>query len=286
MTSLLERAAEVYDFGAALRRPRPAQAPSATPPVPLALVPAIGPAREAAPVDRERLLEEGFLLPEAPVGALLEEFRLVKRALLLRRPDDPPTGPRDRAILVSSAQANEGKTFCAVNLALSIAAERERRVLLVDGDVAKPEVLSTLGVEGGPGLLDAVAQTDCDPERFVIPTDIPNLSVLPAGRASADDTELLGSQRAAAVVERLLMADPARIVVFDSAPLLAASPAAVLAHLVGRVVVVVRADRTGEGELRNALALLDGAPRVDLLLNGASRWGSHRAYGSYYGADR
>lgn len=238
------------------------------------------------PIDRARLIEAGFILPDSPIGTLAEEFRLVKRQLLLRAgaSDDAPS-PKDRMILVCSAQPNEGKTFCSVNLALSLASERDNEVLLVDADVAKPEVLSVLGLTGTAGLIDAIADPDADVEDFILRTDVPKLSVLPAGNAVNNDTELLSSARAAKLIAGLATANERRIVIIDSAPALAASPAGVLAHRVGRVLMVVRADRTSEAELREAIALLDGCPDISLLLNAVSFFGTNRTYGSYYGQD-
>lgn len=284
--SLIERAAEAYDFDSVFRSQQepivPAKAAiSATGPLPVEKTPAFTGA-QVGTIDRARLREEGFLLPDAPVGALAEEFRLVKRQLLMRAGGDG--SPRDRMVLVCSAQPNEGKTFCSVNLALSLASEHDREVLLVDADVAKPEVMSTLGLSGSAGLIDAIADPQANVEDFIIQTDIPKLSVLPAGRASNDDTERLSSARAAQVIEALA-ANPRRIVILDSAPVLAASPAAILAHRVGRVLVVVRADRTREADLREAVMLLDGCDDISLLLNGASFFATNRTYGSYYGAD-
>jgi protein-tyrosine kinase len=288
--SLIERAAEIYDFSAALRG-----GPRAVAVATEAVEPMVAPMPKPAPyvsrgidgtVDKARLREEGFVLPDSPIGTLTEEFRLVKRQLLLRSGADPrPATAKDRMILVCSAQPNEGKTFCSVNLALSLASERDNEVLLVDADVAKPEVLSTLGLGGSAGLIDAIADPTLDVERLIIRTDIPKLSVLPAGKATNDDTELLSSARAAQIIEALATANERRIVILDSAPALAASPAGVLAHRVGRVLVVVRADRTTETELREAIALLDGCPDISLLLNAASFFGTNRTYGSYYGSD-
>lgn len=283
--SLIERAVEAYDFGDIFRAPavkedsRTAVSPKSFAPVVTA--PTAAGARSGT-IDRDRLREDGFLLPDAPVGTLAEEFRLVKRQLLMRATGD---AAKDRMILVCSAQPNEGKTFCSVNLALSLASELDREVLLVDADVAKPEVMSTLGLSGSAGLIDAIADPNADVEDFIIQTDVPKLSVLPAGRASNDDTELLSSTRAAQVIEALAANNPRRIVILDSAPVLAASPAAVLAHRVGRVLVVVRADRTKEADLREAVGLLDGCPDISLLLNSTSFFATNRTYGSYYGAD-
>jgi Mrp family chromosome partitioning ATPase len=155
--------------------------------------------------------------------------------------------------------------------------------LLVDGDFPKPEILSTLGIEGGPGLIDALADPGIDPETLVIGTDIEGLSVLPAGRQVNNATELLGSSRTREVLAVLAGASRRRLVIFDSPPALAASPAAVLASHVGQIVMVVRADRTTEADLKQAVGLLNACEDISLILNGAGFAANGRRFGSYYG---
>jgi Mrp family chromosome partitioning ATPase len=238
-----------------------------------------------AQVDRESLGTRGFIVPGSPAGPLAEEFRIVKRQLLLGMGAGSAVGAdKRRTLLVCSAQPDEGKTFCAVNLALSLAGERDMEVLLVDADFPKPEVLSILGLEApGAGFVDALADPSLDPERLVIRTDIGGLSVMPAGRYENDVPELLGSERTAIVLRRLTENRPKRIVIFDSPPALMASAAAALAAHVGQLVLVVRADQTNEADLKEAAGLLSGCPQISLLLNGAGFAATGRKFGSYYG---
>lgn len=235
-------------------------------------------------VDREALAKAGFIVPEAPATGLAEEFRMIKRQLLLgtRGKTGVPVD-KSQAILVCSDQPNEGKTFSAINLALSLASEKEVEVLLVDGDFKKPEILSILGLASGPGLIDAIADPSADAEDFVIRTDIDGLSVLPAGAQANNVTELLASERTPQVLADLTARNPSRIVIFDSPPALMASPAAVLATHVGQVMIVVRADQTTEADLREAIALLSGCEHLSLMLNGAGFAATGRRFGSYYG---
>jgi len=298
--SLVERAAAMWELA-----PRPmapvATAPAASPPpaadpapapfgrivdpVPSALRPQRSSARRPVlPIDRAALREAGMIVPGAAVTALAEEFRLVKRNLLhtARSVTDQL---KARSILICSAKPDEGKTFCAINLALSLAAERDVEVLLVDADFAKPDVFARLGVESDrPGLLDAVADASLDVEGCIVDTDVPQLALLGAGAKSHSDTELLASARAVAVLSRLATANPNRIVIFDSPPALAASPAAALAEHVGQVMLVVRADATSEGDLREAVALLDGCEHVQLALNAVAFQPGGRRFG-YYGQE-
>ncbi|SOB87604.1 exopolysaccharide/PEP-CTERM locus tyrosine autokinase [Sphingomonas guangdongensis] len=291
--SLLERAAARWEFAPAPPvqvDPVPAAAaPQRAVPV-LDLVdplPPFGaPLRHAVTIDRTLLAESGMIVPGAAVTSLAEEFRLIKRQLLLTAGTIADAG-KARAILVCSAKPDDGKTFCAINLALSLAAEPDREIVLVDADFAKPDVLATLGVEArGPGLLDAIRGNALDVEDLILPTDVPHLSILPAGTRSHSDTELLGSARAAQVLQSLSAADPRRILVFDSPPALAASPAAVLAGHVGQVLLVVRADVTVESDLRAAVALLDGCDQVQLVLNAVAFEPGGRRFGSYYGQEQ
>jgi protein-tyrosine kinase len=184
---------------------------------------------------------------------------------------------------VCSANPNEGKTFCAINLAISMASEKDNRVLLVDADFAKPSVLSTLGIEKHRGFMDALADPACDAESLVLQTDIDGLSILPAGSQTNQDTEYLAASRTAEIIDQLTRNDPARIIIFDSPPALAASPASVLALHVGQTLMIVHADVTNDSALRDALGLLSGCEHVQLLLNRTKFSPTGRKFGNYYG---
>ncbi|MXO72328.1 capsular biosynthesis protein [Alteraurantiacibacter buctensis] len=233
------------------------------------------------PVDRGLLAHHGLIDPEGPVTGLMEEFRIVKRQLLKAARADS-TG-RSRRILVTSPLPNEGKTFCAINLALAMAAERDCEVVLVDADVAKPSILSMLGLPKGLGLMDALANPSIRVEDCVIGTDIDGLHVLPAGNQTNADSEYLAAAETAGILDRLTLGARGRVLVFDSPPTLAASPAADLANLVGQAVVVTRADQTGQSALEDALTLLSNCPDIKLLLNDAHFSPSGRRFGGYYG---
>ncbi len=292
-SSLLERAAEIYEYVPAPPPGDPARAePEILPPEnQLPEVPVAAPVQipeydgPRVLVDRDRLAEAGFIVPDGPVTGISEEFRIIKRQLLLaaRGTEKHPPLPRGERILICSAHPDEGKTFCALNLALSIAAEKDNEVLLVDADFAKPSILSSLGIEGDKGLMDALADPQLRVEELIIHTDIPGFSILPAGNQTNADTEYLASSRTEQVLNRLTQHNPNRIVIFDSPPALSASPASVLAMHVGQVVMVVKADETTETALRDALSLMGGCDNIQLLLNGTKFSPTGRRFGSYYG---
>ncbi len=293
-TSLIEEAAQVFEF-----KPRPlASRPElvavlAPAPVVEETAPTLDaatPQRPVAPhrsgtIDGDVLTRAGMINPSQPTTLLAEEFRAIKRPILLdafgARGHEPVE--RGRMVLVGSARPGDGKTFCALNLALSLAGEKDTAVLLVDADFAKPSIPTALGLTASEGLLDALRDTGSDVEGFVVDTDLAGLSVLPAGTPGRDDTELLTSHRAEEVIEALLLADPKRLIVFDTSPILAATPAAVLARHVGQVLFIVRADRTTETDVSEAIAAFGGDAKMHLMLNAVSFAPGGRRFGSYYG---
>ena len=264
--------------------PAPARTPQAAPlaesvssaPEPAQAVAFCGP---FAAIDRDHLRDGGMIVPEDPVTGLLEEFRIVKRELLA----DARAGHTAlaRRILVCSPHPGEGKTYCATNLAIALAAERGLEVLLVDADVVRPSITKRLGIEAEQGLMDALADPAIAPESLVIRTDIDGLFVLPAGTATALDAEYLASARTAEVLARLTEGAPDRIVIFDTPPALAASPAAELAQHVGQALLVVRADETSKAALEDAQQLLSACGDIKLLLNAARYSPSGRRFGSH-----
>ena len=236
-------------------------------------------------IDRERLAARGMVVPGAPVTGIAEEYRIVKREIIrnFAGTANRPVVPRGHRVLIASANPGEGKTFTAVNLALSLAVEADHDVLLIDADIAKPSVLETLGLPDGPGLMDALADPHLPLGDCLIQTDIPGLKVMPAGTQHMHDTELLASARTETLLAQLEQGAPGRIIILDSPPVLAASPAAVLAGHVGQLIIVVRADQTLESSLRDAVGLMGGCPHIQLLLNGVKFSPGGRRFGTYYG---
>ena len=239
------------------------------------------PAWHINPAELKRV---GLLPAEAEAaGRLAEELRRIKRPLILNatgKGSQPMThGTR---IMVASAVPGEGKTFTALNLALSIAHEPDFNVLLVDSDVPKSDITRILRLEDRPGLMDVLADEKMHPVDVIVRTDVPNLSVVPVGRRGPLVSELFGSRRMEYVLNELSGHDSHRLLVFDSAPLLATAEAQVLASHVGQVVLVVAAGRTQQTELRSALQDMDGTQYVGLVLNMSRLPASESHYYRYY----
>jgi receptor protein-tyrosine kinase len=170
-------------------------------------------------------------------------------------------------IQVSSALPGEGKTFCAINLAISIAMEVDHSVLLVDGDVIQPSVLRCLELAEDVGLLDVLRDPGMDLSKVMLRTNLPKLTLLPAGTASSDSTELLASTAMERLLDDLATNYSDRIVIFDSPPLLPTTESRVLASRMGQVLVVVESNSTRQADVMQAFAALESCSTVMSILN-------------------
>lgn len=231
-------------------------------------------------IDLDRLTAMGYLTPETPRAQIADEFRLIKRTLLGHVRERPVANP-DRAnlIMVTSSLPGEGKTFVAVNLAISLAMELDTTVLLVDADVSRPAVLKRLGLPSAPGLLDLLTDPSVGISDVMLRTNIDKLTLLPAGAPQGRATELLSSDAMNRLLDEMASRYHDRILVFDAPPLLPSTESRALATHMGQVVVVVEAERTPQKTVMQALAALESCPVVMPLLNKISR----SEVGSYYG---
>jgi receptor protein-tyrosine kinase len=231
-------------------------------------------------IDLERLKARGFVTPDAPKSQIADEFRVIKRPIIHNARRTAASAIRNgNLIMVTSALPGEGKTFTAVNLALSVAMELDTTVLLVDGDVAHPELPRVLGTPGSPGLLELLTTNELDVSDAIVRTNVDNLSVLPAGAHHRRATELLASEQMAIVLHELATRYPDRIVIFDSPPLLPTTEARALAGHMGQIVMVVAADSTRQHAVNLALATLENCDIVLMMLNKADK----TDVGTYYG---
>lgn len=286
--SLIERALEKTRTAARATAPTPTPAQEAaarvavtTPSAVIAPAPSV-PRERAAPdlqVSDELLHLIGVRAPEVSAHQQASEYRQIKRQLIaeIRQSGQSNT----RFVMVTSALAGEGKSYSAVNLALSLARDPDFSTLLVDADVIKPNVSRQFGVDHRRGLTDAVTNDDLDPESLVVTTSIPGLSILPAGLPCRNATEYFGSTRMADVFRSLLL-PPNRIVVLDSLPMLLTTEARALAAHAGQVVFVVRAESTPKRAVLQSLDLLGEDCNVKLILNAAEADKISQYYGYNY----
>jgi protein-tyrosine kinase len=249
-------------------------APEIVEPAPVAV-----PAKQIT-VDRVALRAAEYAPEEGCETRFANFYRHIKRPIL-ERAFAAAQDPQWRVVLLTSALSGDGKTFTSINLALSMARERDSSVLLIDGDVPKPNISRILGIQRERGLLDAAVNETVEPESLVLRTDIPGLEVMSAGTPVEHASELLTSARTRAVILELVANNPRRIVLLDAPPLLLSSEARSLLTLPGQIVVVVRAGRTPRGAIREAMELVDEDKLTGLILNE----GQGRLSDGYYGYD-
>lgn len=240
---------------------------------------------EIAHIEWEKLAELGFVTPTSNTNSQAEEeYRNIKRPLINNAFGVGSVGiNRSNLILVTSSVPGEGKTYTAINLALSIANERDKKVLLIDADVARPSVSKALGIKSSPGLIEYLEGHTVEFSDIVLKTNMPGLSVIPAGKQHKHSTELLTSNRMIQLAEELSNRYPDRMVIFDSPPLLAATQGEALAGLVGQVVLVVEAEKTAQSMVMASVNKLVFCDVVLVLLNKTQTNvdGNHYGYGVY-----
>jgi protein-tyrosine kinase len=219
-------------------------------------------------LDLARMRELGMVTAAGGRTNLLEEFRIIKRPLLKRAfAERSPKENPGNLIMVTSSLPGEGKTYSAINLAMSIAMELDHTVLLVDADVARPSVLRTLGLPAQRGLMDILLDDKLDLADVMLRTNVDTLSILPAGTSTPRATELLASSTMTAMVHELAHRYPDRVIIFDSPPLMLTSESRVLASHMGQIIVVVEAQTTTQHAVKEALQQLEGMANVNLLYN-------------------
>ena len=238
-------------------------------------------------LDVDALTAAGFATQQNVNVEIAADLRRIKRPLLMAIKKSVALGQSKlphNLILITSAVPGEGKTFVSINLALSIAAELDRTVLLVDADVAKNDVARVLGVSYQTGLTDILDRANVHIEDTILQTNVESLSFLPSGRMLPNVDELFASDKMTRLMRELAEHDPNRIVIVDAPPLHAGTEAGVLARMVGHVVVLVEADKTPQSTVADALHQLKGVESVSMILNKARRRSSdHVAYGYGYG---
>ena len=235
-------------------------------------------------VDMAKLANAGYLVPGSPRSTLADEFRGIKQPVLKNARSDPAAPIRlGNLIMVTSALPGEGKTFCALNLALSIASEVDSSVLLVDADVVRPAILERLGLAGAAtvhkGLLDLLTDPTLDMSEVILKTNVPKLSVLPAGTPRINSTELLASNSMEELLQDISSRYADRIVIFDAPPLLATTESRVLAARMGQILMVVAEGTTGRDDISQAFAAVQACPIVLSMLNRSVMTSDHQQYG-------
>jgi exopolysaccharide/PEP-CTERM locus tyrosine autokinase len=238
---------------------------------------------QAITIDNAALRASGYFPEQDSDRQFAEQYRRIKRPLIERALSGQAGSGESRVIMVTSALPGDGKTFTSINLALSMALERDVSVLLVDTDVAKRHVSEIFGLQTRKGILDALVDDGVEAESLIVPTTTRGFSVLPAGTPTAGTAELLSSNRMRNIIANLCGRNPRRILLLDSPPLLITNEGGALVKFASQVVLVVRAERTPRQAVQAAVAMLDPQQAGGIVLNqvhGSANEGYY-GYGSY-----
>ena len=224
--------------------------------------------------------ERPLIVHDDPRSPRAESFRTLRTNLQFL-----DVGRENRSFVITSSIQSEGKSTSAANLAIALA-DAGSRVLLVDADLRRPKVHEYLGLEGAVGLTDLLIGR-AEPEDVIQPWGRADLFVLPAGKIPPNPSELLGSEAMLRLIKEFNKAFD--VVLFDSAPLLPVTDAAILARTVGGTIVVCAAGRTHKNQLKGAFSALSNvdAPVSGVVLTmlptkGPDAYGYGR-YGYGYG---
>jgi protein-tyrosine kinase len=289
MNSLIEQAAlrleQLRQAGVDIpAEPRVAKAAStenkSSPEKPVAL-------SQCVEIDLDALAAAGIVSPNAPRSQIADQFRVIKRPLISNAAGKgAAVVANGNLIMVTSALPGEGKSFTAINLAMSMATELDLTVLLVDADVGRPSVMKLLGLPAGPGLLDLVVDESRELSEMLLKTNINKLTILPSGTPHPRATELLASEAMTRLISDMATRYADRLIIFDSPPLLLATESRVLASHMGQIVMVVQAEKTRQSDVLQALATIERCPVKLMLLNQARTMvngGYEDGYGYGYG---
>ncbi|MDZ7644751.1 MAG: protein tyrosine kinase [Woeseiaceae bacterium] len=240
------------------------------------------PVANTVEIDRDKLAESGFWPTGPDEEVIAEQFRRAKRPVIsLAFETGVPTGENANVVMMASAMPGAGKSFCSVNLARSIARERDIGAVLVDADVLRSGISRSLGLGDRPGLMDYLLDENLTIEDILLQTDLDGIIVVPAGQRHSEATELLSSRRMTQFVNELSARFRNRVILCDTPPILVTNEAHVFAAHVGQIVLVIEARYSTQESVLQALASLDRDKPINAILNK-----SRTARGSgYYGDD-
>jgi receptor protein-tyrosine kinase len=236
-----------------------------------------------------QLNERGFIYSSDSAHHIQEEFRHIKRKLINNAfGAAAKTLHHSNLVMVSSSNPNEGKTFISINLALSIALEQEKTVLLIDADVLRPSLHRELGFEKKQGLLEYLLGEVSSLSEIIYPTSIQNLKIIPAGKPHHLTNELLASTKMEHLAQELAERYPDRIVIFDCPPINGVTETPVLSSLVGQAIVVVEESKTKVEDVKRAVSQLNEDMAVGFVMNKTvrSKRGGYGYYSYGYGKNK
>ena len=205
-----------------------------------------------------------------------EQFRMLRSNILF-----PKNGKPARSILITSISPSEGKSFVASNLAISIAQNVDKHVLLIDCDMRKPSINALFGFGPVAGLSDYL--TLGHPLSSLIQkTFIDRLSILPGGQPPVNPAELLSSGRMADLLREVSQRYQDRFIIIDSPPIQLTAESKVLANFAHGVLLVTRFGRTDKKMAREVVNRLGVDKIIGVVGNFTDRKSIKKNYSDKY----
>ena len=240
-------------------------------PIPEPEIVARRPLSRRVAIDFTRLEKRGYLTPTAVKTSLAEQYRMIKRPLLKKAfLKDENAIMNGTVIMITSSHEGEGKSFTAINLALSMASERDLYVMLIDSDIYNQSVLRELNIDAKKGLSDLLLDDSLTIPEVLLRTNIPNLSILPAGQKHGNATELLASQRMRSLVDELVSRYPDRVMIIDTPAALHNTEPSVMSNYVGQILIVVEYNTTNWRDLERTVSMMTACPEINFIINKAN----------------
>ena len=220
-------------------------------------------------VDVARLRNQGFYASPDFVRRQQEDYRSLRREVIAATrqrpsPESPPIGP---IVAITSALPGEGKSYTAMNLALSVASEGIHDVLLIDADTVRRRTTEVLEMGALPGLLQLLEKPARNFMEYVRPSTIERLRVLPAGQRHEGASDLFSLGRVGPLFAAISAALQGHIVIVDTPPILLSSDTPVITDSAGQVLLVVRAGHTLQDSVKDAASRIKTSVPVGVVLN-------------------
>jgi protein-tyrosine kinase len=222
-------------------------------------------------ISTERLREIGLYPSPDFLRRQQADYRSIRREVISathQRPQGDGAAAIGPIVVITSALPGEGKSYTALNLALSIASEGTHDVLLIDGDTVRSSLSRSLGVSDAPGLIELLATPNANFLEYVRHTVLPRLHVLPAGQTFDGASDLFSAGRVGPLFSTIGSVMTGHVVIVDTPPILLSSDTPVLTDVAGQVLLVVRSGQTLQDSVRDAVSRIRETIPVGAVLNG------------------
>ena len=239
--------------------------------------------KKSIEVDYVALREGGLWPQDRYMEELAQRFRRIKRPILnIAFGALGAEMGNSNVVMVASAMPKSGKSFCSMNLALSIARERDIGAVLVDADVLKPNISRAFGIETRVGLIDYLLDPQMSLDDILVGTDLHDIVVVPAGGQHEEATELLASRRMEEFTDEMSLRFRSRAIIVDTPPLMLTNEAHVLAEHMGQIVLVIESGVSSKESVSIVLNALNRDKPINAIVNKA-RGAAAESYGAGYG---